>query len=662
MCGIAGFSGYYQQDLLSMMGNIISHRGPDDAGDILLLHHNNQVGLAHRRLSIIDLSSDGHQPMTVNCECCNNTTEKRLWLTYNGELYNYRELRSELTAKGHRFTSKTDSEVLLHLYAEDGPSMLKRLNGIFAFAIYDGRNDQKHHTMKAGDLFLARDGVGVKPLYYAKTPSGFLFASELKALLACDEVKTELDRTAIHYYLSYLWCPGQQTALQSVKKMQPGEAMIVRHGHIATRWYFYDFPYEGTQLQQGEDEICAELDRKLTAAVDRQLVSDVSVGGFLSGGLDSSALIAIMRKLRPQEKINCYCIGLNDSMKSEGNPDDVPYAKSVAKHLNVNLTLLEVNANMIENLQSMLYHLDEPQADLAPIHVYLIAKAAQRDGLKVLLSGAGGDDIFSGYRRHQAIHMERFWKWVPLSMRRQISTYAGHILEGKNSRYNMQYSAIRRFAKLFANAQFPVDRQIVNHFIWNTETLRRTLYSDEMANHVGHIDTALPLLCTLQRIPDECDPLNRMLYLEGKHFLPDHNLNYTDKMSMAMGVEVRVPLLDRDLIKYAVQIPTHLKQKRNVTKSIFKKTMEPYLPKATIYRTKAGFGAPLRRWLHQELQPLIHEVLSDSAIKNRGIFDAKAVAKLMRWDKEGRVDAAYTIFSVLCIELWSQLFVDGSIL
>ncbi len=659
MCGIAGFSGQFNADILPQMGLRIAHRGPDDMGDLLLAHDNNQVGLVHRRLSIIDLSADGHQPLTINCSCCHSSAGSALWLTYNGELYNYQELRAELIAKGHQFHSKTDSEVLLHLYAEAGTAMLERLNGIFTFAIYDGRSQGHGPHSRTGDLFLARDGVGVKPLYYSETTSGFLFASEIKALLVSPEINTDIDFSAIHYYLAYLWCPGAQTALQAVKKFEPGEAMIVRNGKIARRWHYYDLPYTGKISTASEAALCTELNNRLTTAVQRQLVADVPVGAFLSGGLDSSAIVAMMRKLNPDQAINCYCIGFKQGMDSEGNPDDVPYAKAVAKHLNVNLQVMEVEADIIQHLQKMIYHLDEPQADPAPIHVYLISEAAKRDGMKVLLSGAGGDDIFSGYRRHRALQLEPFWRHMPMPLRKGISGYARHVLNGGHAQSVMQKPLLRRIAKLLAHTDMSRDRRIASHFMWSTDGLRQSLYTADMAAHLQNTDTLAPLLESLERIPDEQQPLNRMLYLEGKHFLASHNLNYTDKMSMASGLEVRVPLLDPELIQFAATIPTHLKQRGKTGKAIFKKTMEPYLPNSVIYRKKAGFGAPLRRWLHHELHDFVHDILSEEAIKRRGIFDPKAVTRLLQWDKAGRVDGAYTIFSLLCIELWATMFVDA---
>lgn len=642
MCGIAGFYGKFGFYLLKEMGERIAHRGPDDQGEILL---DNIVGLVHRRLAIIDLSKEGRQPMTVNCDCCG----KGLWLTYNGELYNYRELREELIKKGHQFHSNTDSEVLLHLYTEEGIQMLKKLNGIFAYAIYDEKNKQ---------LFLARDGLGVKPLYYCEIPSGFLFASELKALLACNDVSNSMDYTAIHYYLAYLWCPSRDTALCAIKKLEPGEAIIVEDNKIIKRWFYYDIPYHGNYLEHSEDVLCEELLHHLKNAVKRQLVSDVPVGAFLSGGLDSSAIVAIMKNLQQEVPINTYCVGFDEGMKSEGNPNDIPYAKSVASHLNVKLHVLEVTADMIKKLPQMIYHLDEPQADPAPLNVYLIAELAKQHNIKVLLSGAGGDDLFSGYRRHQSLELEKLWRLLPNALRHHIAAFAGNLQDGHYSFSLMNSTPFRRVAKMLSSIHLSQDERIAHHFLWNSDRLRQSLYSKDMLDMSYQMTTAEPLLKSLQHIPSEKNLLNRMLYLEGKHFLPHHNLNYTDKMSMALGIEVRVPLLDLDLVRFATQIPPRFKQKKNISKAIFKKTMEPFLPRPVIYRPKAGFGAPMRRWLHHELKEFVNDTLSKDSIKKHNIFDADAVQQLLTLDKQGRVDASYTIFSIVCIDLWIKQFVE----
>jgi len=651
---------------LTSMVNSVAHRGPDDSGQIFWRQQDNSIGLGHSRLSIIDLSAEGRQPMTVACSLCGSVTNsgpaEKLWLVYNGELYNYKELRSELTAGGHRFQSQADSEVLIHLYADQGPAMLKRLNGIFAFALYDGRPAGQVEGLQSGDLFLVRDGLGVKPLYYSELNTGFLFASELKSILQCSAVSRELDMAALHYYLAYLWAPAPHTPLAQIKKARPGEAMIVRKGRVARKWSFYDLPYGQKPSQQSENEIAAELSRTLKTAVHRQLVADVPVGAFLSGGLDSSAVVSMMPEAQSDFKPTCYVIGFDENLDMDGSPQDLPYARAVAKHLNVDLCTVKVKPDMIRHLEKMLYHLDEPQADPAPINVFLIAEQARQDGYKVLLSGAGGDDIFSGYRRHWALKMEKMWGWLPLGIRSGISRMANDDSVPNGIKGWMTDKAwFRRLRKAFRYADLSPEDRLIAHFYWSGEQIRRSLYTPEFSHALSGVDTAAPLQDSLGNIPLEQDRLNRMLYLEGKHFLADHNLNYTDKASMAMGVEVRVPLLDPDLVKFAARIPSSMKQKGRMGKAIFKKAMEPYLPKEIIYRPKSGFGAPLRRWLRLELKDMVADVLSTKSLQNRQLFDPAAVRRLIERDRKGFIDGTYTIFALVCIELWCRIFLDQKV-
>ncbi len=664
MCGIAGFTGAFEAPLLHAMNASVAHRGPDDGAAIVLTPPNRaKVGFAHRRLSIIDLSTAGRQPMSAVCEGCGVFPESplhaRLWLIYNGELYNYRILRAELEQRGHHFRSATDSEVLLHLYTELGPDMLNRLNGIFAFALYDGRPVGQSHGVQPGDVLLARDHMGVKPLYYAESPRGVLFASELKALLQSSDLRRELDPVAIHHYLTYLWAPAPRTPLKSAKKVKPGEAMLVRQARIAKRWTYYDLPYGQPRLPHTEPEVAAMLHQQLETAVQRQMVADVPVGAFLSGGLDSSSVVAMMRRARPDDRLTCYSIAFAGDTETEGNPVDFPYAKRVASKLGVNLHPIEVQPEMIKELERMLYFLDEPQADPAPINALLIAEQARRDGIKVLLSGAGGDDLFSGYRRHWALRMERMWAWLPQFIRSGMATLAArpgthhYLLQGLG-----QPALGRRLARAFSYADWTPEDRLMSYYFWNSEPIRRALYTPELAGALAETDTTAPLRESLWRIPNERDPLNQMLYLDAKHFLADHNLNYTDKMGMAAGVEIRVPLLDPDLVDFATRIPPRMKQKGRVGKAIFKKAMEPDLPRDVIYRPKSGFGAPLRRWLHRELRGMVDDVLSPESLSHHGLFDAAAIRRLITWDREGQVDAAYTIFAVLCIELWCTLFLN----
>lgn len=614
------------------------------------------VGLGHRRLAIIDLSAAGCQPMTVPPDPGGGMQEG-LTLVFNGEIYNYRELRAELTVAGHRFTSATDSEVLLHLYENAGLEMLKRLNGIFAFAIHDARPVGRPAGVARGALFLARDQFGVKPLYYAQKATGLLFASEIKALLCDPNLPRELDPVALHYMLAYLWTPAPQTMLAAVRKLEPGHALIVHGGQVQSKWCYYDLPYDGTRTRLEFDGAARALAGHLETAVRRQLVSDVPVGAYLSGGLDSSAVVAMMRRVQPDQPITCFTIDFPEHQAMEGSHADLPYARQVAQHLGVDLIEVLMSPAAIERLPEMVELLDEPQADPAPINALLIAERARAMGIPVLLSGAGGDDLFSGYRRHWALAFERTWGWLPRLARLPLQTFAAAAANGRS--FGQGRPALRRFAKMFAYAGEDADQRLVSYFWWSTEQLRRSLYTPEFATRLSDVDTAAPLLQSLARIPAERDPLQRMLYLETKHFLGDHNLNYTDRAGMAVGVEVRVPMLDNDLVGFAASVPAHFKQRGRVGKAVLKRAMEPYLPRSAVYRPKTGFGAPLRRWLRHELRALVDDTLSASAVRQRGIFDPGAVKRLVDLDRRGAVDAAYTIFALMTVELWCRRFLRG---
>lgn len=655
MCGITGFQGSFPRSLLSRMTDAVAHRGPDGEGGV---YHEvpgtAPTALGHRRLAIIDLSASGNQPMTVDCD--HSGRQDGLTLVYNGEIYNYLELRAELVAEGHQFRTGTDSEVLLHLYERDGLSMLSRLNGIFAFAIHDARPSGRPEGMAQGALFVARDQLGVKPFYYAQTDDGFLFGSELKSLLCHPGLSREIDPIALHQMLAYLWTPAPRTMLAAVRKLEPGSAMIVEDGRIRKRWAYYVMPYDGTRTSAPAAEVETELAARVETAVRRQLMADVPVGAFLSGGLDSSAIVAMMRRALPGQKIDCFSIGFAGDVDSEGAPADLPYARKVAQHLDVDLHEIVMTPDAILRLPEMVALLDEPQADPAPINALIISEHARAMGIPVLLSGAGGDDLFTGYRRHWALQFESRWSWLPQMVRDGLQGAARHLAEGAGR--GQGNASLRRATKMFAYAGEPADRRLASYFWWSTEGLRRGLYSKDFAAAVGDADVAEPLLASLRDIPQEHDRLQQMLYLEARHFLADHNLNYTDRAGMAVGVEIRVPLLDLDLVAFATRIPTAQKQRGRVGKAVFKRAMEPYLPHEVIYRPKSGFGAPLRRWLRHELAPMVEETLSPAAIARRGFFDPAAVRRLVDLDRSGAIDGSYTIFALICLELWCQRFLD----
>ncbi len=655
MCGIVGYQGSFDAGLLSAMTDAVAHRGPDGQGAVLLGADTGvATALGHRRLSIIDLSDAGSQPMCAVPDIGGGMLAG-LTLVFNGEIYNFLELRAELEAAGHEFASRTDSEVLLHLYERDGVAMLEQLNGIFAFAIHDDRVSGRPDGIERGSLLLARDPMGVKPLYFAETTQGFLFGSEIKALLEDPNLPRDIDPVALHNTLAYLWSPSPNTMLRAVRKLEPGSALVVTHGAVRRKWAFYEMPYDGVTSTKSEDALATELAERLRVAVERQLMADVPVGAFLSGGLDSSAIVAMMRNALPAKEITAFSIGFADLSDVEGNPNDLPYARRVAKHLDVRLEEIQIQPSAISRLPELVALLDEPQADPAPINALLIAERARDMGIPVLLSGAGGDDLFTGYRRHWALSFERRWAWLPKAARAGIQHATTRVGASGSAQ---SIPAVRRLAKMFAYAGDEPDRRMVSYFMWSTEQVRRALYTPDFAECVSAVDTAAPLLASLAQIPNEHDPIQRMLFLEARHFLADHNLNYTDRAGMAVGVEVRVPLLDLDLVRFATRIPSRWKQKGRVGKAIFKRAMEPYLPRDVIYRPKSGFGVPLRRWLRHELRPMVEDTLNESSLRKRGIFAPTAVRRLIDLDAEGRLDGSYTIFALMCIELWFRRFID----
>jgi asparagine synthase (glutamine-hydrolysing) len=380
------------------------------------------------------------------------------------------------------------------------------------------------------------------------------------------------------------------------------------------------------------------------------MVADVPLGAFLSGGLDSSAVVAFAKEQNPD--IHCFTIDSVDG-RDEGDTEDLPYARRVAKHLNVHLEVVQVHADhMAADLERMVIQLDEPVADPAALNVLYISQLARRHGMKVLLSGAGGDDLFTGYRRHRAQQIDPYFSRLPSALR--------HGLDSLASALDQRRAWKRRLAKAFNGAGLNGDARIANYFVWSRRSDLFALYTPEFKRQLGAASAEAPILDFLSTLPEATKALDKMLSLELRFFLADHNLMYTDKMSMAAGVEVRVPFLDMELVEFAQRIPLAYKQRGAVGKWVLKKAMEPYLPHDVIYRPKTGFGAPLRRWLGGALKPLADDVLSATSLQERGLFDAGAVRSLRDADTAGRVDASYTILSLMCIEIWCRHYIDSA--
>ena len=633
MCGIVGFS---KQKLRNKVNDkfidhgirLLKNRGPDDFGDFY--NADKSIGLGHTRLSILDLSKLGHQPML--------SLDKRYSLVYNGEIYNFKELRSELS-KYFKFKSNSDTEVILYSYIHYGYSFLEKLNGIFSLAIYDKKDDQ---------LILARDRFGTKPLYYVKTPSGLYFASELKALMTLEDISLDIDYAAIENYVNYLWNPSPSTPLKAIKKLEAGHYLIVKNSLIVKKDLFFKTSYNETK-ETNIEKIIKTTDLKLKNAISNQLVSDVPVGAFLSGGLDSSAVVAYVKNYT-EVKLPTFTIRAGSDL---GMADDYFYAKKVGKHLGIDVHPIDINHKIFFDIEEMIYCLDEPQADLAPMLVSYISKVAKDEyGIKVLLSGAGGDDIFSGYRRHQAIEIDTYMSKIPKFLRTKFKELIQKLPSSSNF--------IRRLKKYTRYFDLDGNDKIISYFNWIDKDTRRNLFSNNVKNYLENEnhDTSFELKKELERLPKETSSLNKMLNLDLKFFLPDHNLNYTDKMGMKEGVEIRVPFLDNELVDFASTIPVKYKQNGKHGKYILKKTMEKYLPREAIYRPKTGFGTPLKSWIHGELKEYINSILSKEAIDKRGIFNYDSLQEILLKDKLGYEDYSYTILSILSIELWFKIFID----
>jgi asparagine synthase (glutamine-hydrolysing) len=562
----------------------------------------------------------------------------RYIIIFNGEIYNHWEIRKKLEGK-YLFKSSSDTETILYGYIEYKKELFNQLNGIFAIAIYDNQTNE---------LVIARDHFGIKPLYYYFDGDNFLFSSEIKSLIKFPDFNKKLNYTSLAYYLYFLWSPGSDTPFELCKKLLPGHYITVNTKKIKslTIQKYYEIPFNGTYAKKTEEIWINELDEKLTKAIERQLLSDVPVGFFLSGGLDSSLIVAIAKKLQPNNKLKCYTIDTKSNSKREGNLEDLPYAKKVAEYLNVNLEIVKADIDILRDFDKMIYHLDEPQADPAPLNVSNICQKAREQGYIVLLGGTAGDDLFSGYRRHQSLFYEKKLNFIPYSIKKQIyelSTFLHY-----SSAFN------RRIKKLFSIFQYKdVKIQSASLFGWLAEDRVKKLF-------VNNIETFKPnefLINSLKNIPEEKSLLNQMLFWELKFFLPDHNLNYTDKMSMAHGVEVRVPFLDKELVEFSTTIPPDLKMRGTTTKYLLKKVAERYLPHEVIYRPKSGFGAPVRDWVINEFRDRIESTLSKSKLLKQGMFNYEEVARLINENEEGIIDASYSIWALLSIQSWLDQFV-----
>lgn len=625
MCGLIGIVSNNKTTLLEKATNCMAHRGPDDMG----FNEEDGIAMGHRRLAIQDLSENGHQPMY--------SMDGRFVIVFNGEIYNHFDLR-QYKLQDVQFKGHSDTETLLYGLIKYGIDFASLLNGIFVFAFYD---------RLSGDLIICRDQMGVKPIYYYHKGDDLFFASELKALTMLGIDKT-LDHVSISNYLYFLYSPGSDTPFKNVKKLAPGH--FIRYNTKTPQdldiQQYYEIPFNGSYSDVSLEEHIEILDQKLTEAVRRQMLSDVPVGFFLSGGLDSSAIVAMARKLFPDRPLSCYTIDTGGGF--DGFADDLHYAKKAAEHLRVDLNIVKAGIDIVKSFDEMIWHLDEPQADAAPLNVLNICRQSRQNGDTVLLGGTAGDDLFSGYRRHQALAFEGLFNTLP----KPVWKLSENIIKKINS----ASATVRRMKKLVSEASKDSELRMAGYYGWMDDSDLHKLFRMDIRHELQNQHFSSLLLSSLQQIPLEKNKLNQMLYWDMKYFLTDHNLNYTDKMSMATGVEVRVPFLDQDLVKYSTSVPPALKMKGREVKYILKKTMEKYLPQEIIYRPKTGFGAPVRKWITEDLQPMIKERLSKSELDRWNIFDYGEVQKLIVDNRSAKKDASYSIWALLAIQSWLNQF------
>ena len=627
MCGICGklyFDGSrpVSREVIDSMTDVMEHRGPDDRGTFI----GKGVALGHRRLSIIDLSQLGHQPMS--------NEDGTISVVFNGEIYNYLELREELGKAGHVFRSATDTEVIVHAYEEYGREFASRFNGMFAIGLWDGRKKE---------LLLVRDRLGVKPLYYHRNGQFISFASEIKSLLTDPEVARKVDLQALSNFFTLHYVPGPRTMFEGIMKLQPGHIMTIRSGKVETQryWELKKDPALVKYMRGAKEEDAAShLYAALGESVRKRMQSDVPVGALLSGGLDSSAILGLMTELTGRP-VPAFTVGYSES--GDDSISEFKYSRQVAKHFQSHYKEVVVSASkFLDFLPKAVWHQDEPIGEPASIPLYFVSKLAKDNGVTVLLTGEGSDELFAGYNRHWGEILSEYYQLMPGILRdtllkRLISVLPrmpllkkGHrsmSIGGFNDRY-MSWHTV--FTEELKESLFKAEWEKVDTF------------SDVFEKYIGRIGSL--------------ENLDKILYLDLNVWLPDDLLMKKDKMGMATSIEARVPFLDYTFVELAFQIPSALKVKKLVTKYILKKSMERLLPTEIIYRKKEGFPTPISNWLRTELKDFTMETLCSAEALGHGLFDKKIVRRLVDADMRGSEDNNRLLFPLINFEIWHKLF------
>ena len=642
MCGICGFIGIEDEapnkDLILQMTDCLLHRGPDDFG----YFQDNGVRLGFRRLSIIDLAG-GYQPMT--------SPDGSLVIIFNGEIYNFQELRSELQNRGHTFSTSSDTEVLLRLYEQEGPQCLQKLNGMFAFAVYDRNKDE---------LFLARDRIGIKPLYYLSLPGRFLFASEVKSLLSYRGWSPTINPQAIDDYLMLRYVPGDTPMFDELKRLPAGHYLIYRQGRTELHRYWEPPPYDG-QVKRRDEEYLEEFAELMERSVRLRMISDVPFGAYISGGLDSSVIVALMSRFL-SEPVKTFSVGF------DYEHDELAEAAATAKYLGCDHHEVPCRAEDISLLPKIVYHMDEPMGDAIILPMFMLSREAKKE-VTVILTGEGGDEIFGGYLFHKVMWAgEMYRRAMPKPVRDRVLMPLLSRFPVGALNLAFQYPAYlgqrgKQKALDYLNLLEPEQIDLAYRHLISLYDVRDTsrLYTAEFQAQLNNARSSAIYQPTMY--PSDNGPfLDRLLRLQFDHWLPDNMLLRQDKTGMAHSIEGRVPYLDHKLVEFAMRMPPHLKLRRLTGKYILREFARELLPKEVAQRKKMPFYVPVENYFQQlSFQEMMKELLSEDSVRRRGIFRPEAVARLRNQMEQQEFMLVKQVFSLMVLELWFRIFVDRTI-
>ncbi|MEK6715537.1 MAG: asparagine synthase (glutamine-hydrolyzing) [Candidatus Omnitrophota bacterium] len=629
MCGICGISGFKNKELLIEMNKALCHRGPDDEGYYFGWEREGErckIGLGVRRLKIIDLET-GDQPI--------HNEDETIWIVYNGEIYNFKELKAQLQTSGHKFYTHTDTEVIVHLYEDEGKDCVKKLRGMFAFAIWDKRK---------GELILARDRLGIKPLYYFFHNGNLIFASEIKSIIKDNRIKREVDFKALDYYIKFLYVPAPLTIFKGINKLLPGHILLWTEGKVSIESY-WDLNIPKSKTEYAEEYYTRRLYELLEESVRLELISDVPLGAFLSGGRDSSTVVALMTKFS-NKPVKTFSIGYEEKNASY---NELKKARFVANYFGCEHEEFIVKPDVIELLPELVSCFDEPFADSSAIPTYLISRLSKKK-ITVALTGIGGDELFAGYPRYIGVELSRIYEKFPLLLRQKFSKLIERLPESTKSG-NIP-GRIKRFIK---GGILPFEERYLSwvSFFKNAELMN--LYSQEVRSELEGRESNFIHKDYFAKVSD-LDLLDRVFYVDVKTYLCDDLLTIGDRVSMANSLELRVPLCDHKLLEFSADIPSRLRLKGLSMKYLLRKATSGLLPKEVLNQKKQGFMVPLARWIQDELRPQIEEYLSEKNVKSRGYFNYNYVRHILDLHYQGRINFADQIWALLVLEIWHRAY------